>query len=436
MKSFTRNLSALTFLFASGHGSADVIYSGFQDITIPTTYAGNYIDVDGMTSSASAFTGWDFNPFMGGVYLYNNASFQPARDSTGGMDTVLNFAAGSTITTGLNFATGSGGSLDHLGTQFTAGGGVADEYLGFKLGGNYGWMRVVFTNNSAGAVIKDWAYDNSGGGGSIVTGNVLSDGSTVTLDSTHGSYTLSALSPIGGSNNIAKEGAGTVVLAGTNTYSGTTMVNEGRLLVSGSLTGSGTVSVAPGATLGGIGSIAGPVIVNGILAPGASIESLSSGALTLNSGSTFVYEMDSSAGSSVAADLQKVFGNLALNGTVTLDLTNLAEPAGEFAAGTTLSLINYAGTWNGGFFTYDTQVLTNGATFTAGFNTWQINYDAISGGLNFASEYTSGHFITLTAVPEPGSWLALGCLLGSGTFLRRCQRKPVGTSGLACPQLP
>jgi len=60
--------------------------------------------------------------------------------------------------------------------------------------------------------------------------------------------------------------------------------------------------------------------------------------------------------------------------------------------------------------------------YMVGLNQWQINYDAISGGLNFATEYTSGHFVTLTAVPEPGSWLALGCLVGSGTLLRRRSR--------------
>ncbi|MEI6607871.1 MAG: autotransporter-associated beta strand repeat-containing protein, partial [Verrucomicrobiota bacterium] len=414
MKSLARNLSALTILFTSGHGAADVIYSGFQNITIPTTYAGTYIDVDGMTFSSSPITtpGWDINPFMGGVYLSNNSAFQPARDGTGGMDTVLNFAAGSTISaTGLNFATGTGGSMDHLGTSsallplFPA---THEGYLGFKLdGANYGWMRVVFTNNSAGAKVLDWAYDTSGG--AIATGNIVSDGSTVTLDSTHGSYTLSTLSPIGGSNNVAKDGAGTVILAGSNGYSGTTAVNVGTLLVNGSLTGSGTVSVASGAILGGTGSIAGAVTVNGgILAPGASIESLSTGALTLNAGSTFAYEMNSSAGAAVAADLQKVFGNLTLSGTVTLDLTDLAVSPTTFVPNTTFSLINYAGTWNGGFFTYAGNELTNHEVFTAGLNTWQINYDAISGGLNFATEYTGGHFVTLTAVPEPGSWLALG----------------------------
>ena len=424
MKSLARNLSALTLLFTSGHGAADVIYSGFQNIPIPTTYAGTYIDVDGMTFSSSPITtpGWDFNPFMGGVYLSNNSAFQPARDGTGGLDTVLDIAGGTTISAsapGLNFATGSGGSMTHLGPQFTAG---TPGYLGFKLGTNYGWMRVVFTNNANGAKVLDWAYDTSGSGGAIATGNILSDGSTVTLDSTHGSYTLSALSPIGGSNNVAKNGAGTVILAGANGYSGTTAVNVGTLLVNGSLTGSGTVTVAGGATLGGTGSIAGPVIVNGILAPGASIESLSTGALTLSSGSTFEYEMDSSAGSSVAADFQKVFGALTLSGTVTLGLTDLAASPVAFAVGTKLSLINYTGALNGGFFTYAGNPLANHAVFTAGLNTWQINYDALSGGQNFTSEYTSGHFITLTAVPEPGSWLALGCLMSSGIILRRRNR--------------
>jgi hypothetical protein len=129
--------------------------------------------------------------------------------------------------------------------------------------------------------------------------------------------------------------------------------------------------------------------------------------------------MNSGAGPSIAADFQKVFGNLALTGTVTLGLTDLAATPTAFAPLTTLSLINYAGNWNGGFFTYGGNTLTNGATFTAGLNTWQINYDAISGGLNFAGDSIAGHFVTLTAIPEPGSWLALGCLLGTGVLLRR-----------------
>jgi uncharacterized protein with beta-barrel porin domain len=184
--------------------------------------------------------------------------------------------------------------------------------------------------------------------------------------------------------------------------------------------------------LGGTGSIAGNVNVSGTLAPGASIESLYVGGnLTFANGSIFAYEMDSSeTDNAIAADFQKVFGNLALSGTVTLDLTDLAAIPAAFAPDTTLTLINYVGSLSGGFFYGDTPALLNdGDTLTAGLNTWKISYGATTGGLNFATQYDpslDSKFInltlSLTAIPEPGSLLALGCLVGSGAFLRTRRR--------------
>ena len=58
--------------------------------------------------------------------------------------------------------------------QFAPG---TDGYIGFKFTTNssggpyYGWMRVDLTYNTSGAVIKDWAYDNTGLG--INVGSVL-----------------------------------------------------------------------------------------------------------------------------------------------------------------------------------------------------------------------------------------------------------------------
>ena len=430
--------------------SADVIYSNFQNIGIPANFAGVYLDVNGPngwnTNMAAPVAGWDINVYYGGKDLANSPAFQPVRaNNTANWAPITDLSAGATVSSGGIYspfvqsgtgaeppgAPGYGTSpmLMGSGGNFTAG---TVGYIGFKLytGAGYtvpvyGWMRVIL--GGATPVIEDWAYDTSGA--TIATGNVLQsapsgNAQTVTLTSESGSFTLgSALTNTGGNtNSVVKTGAGTTTLTVTNTYGGTTMASQGTLLVNGSLAGSGTVSVAGMATLGGTGSIAGPVIVNGILSPGASIESLTTGALTLNSGSTFKYEMDSGAESTVAADFQKVFGDLALNGTVTLDLTNLAGPTGTFAAGTKLSLINYADAWNSGLFTYAGTPLANHGVFTAGLNTWQINYDAVSGGSNFASESTSGHFVTLTAVPEPGSWLALGCLMGSGVVLRHRKR--------------
>ena len=398
--------------------AADVIYSNLQNTAIPTTYTGVTVVVAGGT----------INPFFGGVGVANNDLFQPVRVGTGDLDAIRNLAVGTAIdASSLSFSTGYGGSVSHLGSTFTAG---TEGYLGFQLNGtDYGWMRVVFTNNTGGAVIKDWAYDNSGA--AIVVGRVeqsaaVGSAQTVTLSPATGeSFTLgSAISDTGGNtNSVVKTGGGTTTLTLANSYTGTTTVSVGKLLVnnsSGSGTGSGTVSVASGAILGGTGSISGAVNVLGTLAPGASIETLATGALSFGNLSTFAYEVNSSALPAVAADLQKVTGNLSLTGEVDLTLTDLAGSPTPFAPYTTLSLINYTGTWNGGFFTYAGNELTNNEVFTAGPNTWKITYGDTSGGLNFAGEDAiGGSFINLTAIPEPGSWLALGCLIGSGAFLRR-----------------
>jgi autotransporter-associated beta strand protein len=402
-------LMAFTLILPAG---ADVIYSGLKNTAIPTTFTGATVTIAGGT----------LNPFFGGVGVANNDLLQPFRESTSNLGTLLNFSIGTTLdASDLYLSTGYGGSQDHLGDTFSAGN---EGYLGFKLNGeNYGWMRVVFTGNTAGAVIKDWAYDNSGA--AIVVGGIQQAAAVEGVQAVTLSLgSASALADAGSGiiSRLEKTGGATTTLTGTNTYSGTTTVSGGKLLVNGSITGTGAVSVASGATLGGTGTIAGAVTVNGgILSPGASIESLTTAALTLNTGSTFEYEMDSSAIPSVAADFQKVTGDLNLSGTVNLTLTDLAVSPTAFAANTTLSLINYAGEWNHGYFTYGTNQLTDGEVFTAGLTTWQIRYGAITSGLNFASEYTpaSGSFVNLTAVPEPGSLLALGCLMGAGAFLRR-----------------
>ncbi len=67
---------------------------------------------------------------------------------------------------------------------------------------------------------------------------------------------------------LVKIGSGTVILSGAgNLYSGGTLVADGTLLVNGTNGGAGAVIVASDGTLGGTGSIAGPVTVYGTLAP-------------------------------------------------------------------------------------------------------------------------------------------------------------------------
>ena len=218
--------------------------------------------------------------------------------------------------------------------------------------------------------------------------------------------------------NVAKTGDSTWALSGNNTYTGTTTVSEGTLLINGnSGTATGAVTVN-GGTFGGTGAIGGSVTVNSsaTLAPGASIESLASGALTFNHGSTFAYEVDSNT---VSADLMKVSGDLGLNGTVTLSLDDLASVDTTFANTTVFSLINYTGSWNSGRFTVSGNLLDDEEVFTIGLNTWKISYDDAEGGSNFSGEHFGGadSFVNITIVPEPATALLGG--LGLLVLLRR-----------------
>jgi hypothetical protein len=157
--------------------NAAVIYSGLQSIPIPTTPAGIYLDLDTATTSAAPMTGWDINPFFGGVALGGSAAFQPVRLGTGNTDTIRLFAANDLIDSTLMYATGTNGSSDHLGAPGNFQDGVPG-YLGFRFitnssdGPFYGWMRLTLTANTPGALIHDWAWEDNGG--AIQAGSLLS----------------------------------------------------------------------------------------------------------------------------------------------------------------------------------------------------------------------------------------------------------------------
>lgn len=195
------------------------------------------------------------------------------------MDAVLNLATGTAVGSGSVFSTfmqgvggeneggpGYGASQTHMGGsagQFTSG---TEGYMGFRLNGsNYGYMRVVFNSSGVGT-IKEWAYDNSGA--AISTGNVIRTGSNVSMDTTAGAFTVSsAITDSAGTTNLIKSGSNTATLSGSSSYTGTTTVSAGTLLVTGALGSSGSstgvVSVNSGASLGGSGEIYGSVSFDG-----------------------------------------------------------------------------------------------------------------------------------------------------------------------------
>lgn len=122
--------------------------------------------------------------------------------------------------------------------------------------------------------------------------------------------------------------AGRTILTSANSYSGGTVVNAGTLLVNnfvGSGTGSGFVAVSNNGTLGGTGSIAGPVWCAGTISSGQSAGTLTLGSgLDLSAGGTNIWELASltTAGAGVNFDqIVLTDGNLALGANAKLQLS-------------------------------------------------------------------------------------------------------------------
>ena len=146
-------------------------------------------------------------------------------------------------------------------------------------------------------------------------------------------------------NGIVKDGAGKMILAGVNTYQGATIVNNGLLIVEGSLVADSAVTINPGGTMGGSGTAAGAISVGsgGSVNPGdinaagtTVIGTLSTGAVTFNSGSRFGVDL-----SGDAADKLAVTGNAALSGTLTLNATG-TQTLGKYQLLTTTGVTSGA----------------------------------------------------------------------------------------------
>ena len=148
----------------------------------------------------------------------------------------------------------------------------------------------------AGTVLNTW---NSGGTGALHTlvikgnsnlgrtdfsGRILDNGGTI--------FTARTL----GQTAVIKEGSTTQIFSGNNTYTGTTSVNGGILLVNGSIASTANLTVAPVATLGGNGSIAAATTVNGTLAPGDGPGTLTlTGSLAMNATSKLQWQLPANA---------------------------------------------------------------------------------------------------------------------------------------------
>ncbi len=180
---------------------------------------------------------------------------------------------------------------------------------------------------------------------------------------------------------ITKSGTGRLTLSANNTYTGTTTLNAGTLLVNGSQSGS-SVSLA-GGVLGGSGRVGAITASGGSIRPGASLPGiLNTGNVSLNPATSFVVDLNGTlAGSG--------YRQLNVNGTVNLGGSSLDASANfQSTVGNTFTIINndgsdaVVGTFAG---------LAEGAT-------------VVLGGLPFTISYVggTGNDVVLVRVPAVG----------------------------------
>ena len=434
---------ALASLTLAMPARADVIYSNLLNTAIPLNFEGVTINVNGGT----------LNPFFGGVAVANNIALQPLRTNTGGLDTLRNLTFGSTIdASSLYLSSGDGGSQDHLGNTFTAG---QEGYIGYKLNGaDYGWMRVIFTNNTGGAMVKDWAYDNSGA--AINVGGIRQVGQDAILSS---SFTLaSSLADSGGATNLLKNSAGTNTLTATNTYTGATTISSGTLAIGtgGSINASSGVTINGGTfrynastdltrtvtftsgTVGGTnlaGTLGGLDIDAGrTLSPGSSNTGTGTAATTSQTwsgGGTYQFEISNatgSAGNSTGWDLLAGSGSLSIS----------ANSGSKFnidieALGINLGAVNFnemssyqwliADFSSVSGFTADAFAIDTSGFFDVTPGAFAValgDSPSISGGDN------TQIYLTYTAAPIPEPRAMVLAALGALALLRRARRREHG----------
>lgn len=238
-----------------------------------------------------------------------------------------------------------------------------------------------------------------------------------------------------GTGGLTKTGAGLLVLGAgvTHTYSGQTLVNEGKLKLDGIIASS--ITVANGASLGGHGVINGNVSMSAgsTIAAGGSVGNLTVGSLTITSGTQVAWEVyDANGVAGVDYDKITVNGALDLSGLsgtnrATLVLSSLADPLANLPgnAGLFDASLNHTFT----LFTYGSLNLGSNTDVTSLFSIDKSSVrDAagvlVAGDFSLRDSGTSIDLVYASPVPEPSTYgLGLGFLALAAVAVRRQRRK-------------
>ena len=272
-----------------------------------------------------------------------------------------------------------------------------------KIEGGNGSATVNFN----GGIVKA-KQDESNFITNLDTANLQGGGAVINSDG----YQLATSQVFTGTGGITKNGAGTLTLSSTSSFTGATTVAGGTLVISGNISTSSLTTVNSGATLSGSGTV-GAAVINGTLAVGNSPGQMDF-TNTVDLNGITVMEIDGTSGAGVAGGHDFInltgagaAGVLTYGGTLTLDI------------GTAFGVGSY--TWNLFDFASETDTLATislADQYAGSLLDGDLNgiWDLTSGGNSWQFTESTG-VLGLTVIPEPSAALLGG--LGVLALLRR-----------------
>ena len=291
---FTSTLAGAPNLSVVGDG--DMTYTG---VVTPGAAGYNWGGTSGvLTLPANASVGANTVKYTNGgtVVVAGSQSYSGATTVQGvtmvsaqhgivsGTGNSLTGTAGTNLPTTLSVASlGNAGSASSLGASSSGASNLVIDRATLKVNSASATSTDrLFTVGPAGATIESAGAGlvtlGSGGGANVGP----SSAATLTLAGAGDGVLGSILADGAAALSLTKTGAGTWTLNGINTYTGATTVSAGKLVVNGAL-GSGPLTVASGAAIGGSGTL-----TSISFAAGSTLTFNPTNPLTVSSTATFV----------------------------------------------------------------------------------------------------------------------------------------------------
>lgn len=417
------NIATASSLGAAGNGGPNDgalrVGDGSQTANFPTLglrFAGTF--AKSLTLNAGVIDSANANTISSAITVLGSNNFLQANNGTSGAITFTGSVTGSGdfgVNGDFKATTWQGANLTYTGATVVRGAHSLNLSSGTQLPATtvLTVLSASGTANLGTANQQIAALSDTGTGGRVTSSSSIN----LTLSPSQ-DYTFSG--NLSGSLSLVKRGTGTQRLSATSSYSGSTLIQEGSLLVNGSKVGTGNVTVSANGTLGGTGNVTGNVTVQsaGTLSPGNGPTALGrmgfTSPLTLASGAILAIDLTSGAGGSagVAFDQVSVNGNTSLGGA-TLALALSANFLSTAQIGATFPIV----------------ALTSGSLsgqFAQGTTTNQTIGDTrYVFGLSYA---TTGANLTLSAIlTRPGIPTGLA-VAPSGTAISLTWSAPAGAN--------